>query len=413
VAGAVAAAVLGLTLSGCQSGTAGTVAAVSSGNTTAGRGSGAAADTLPRYYAEATATHSPAYASPDDISIRNTSTGAVVATVRPPRPQATLGYVFAAGRADTWIVGAQPWHPVRVAKYGVHLDNGAQPVTLFTLTFDPATRHVTLARLPGPRVPGNDLPVAALSADGTRLAEVLLTVGKPVTHGGATLQPASAWLRVYTMNGGTVVASSHELATARDVNAVSSYTATWLDDNRTLALGGAFGPVGVNPPVNTVQYIDASAPGTLAVSKTVRLVFPAPGKPTFDSKTATPQNCFYPPLAISDGQSITCGGAAVTAMNAGGYTNLGIWVFSARTGKLTGSWGRHSIFGGQDVFTDTPQVLWASPAGRVIVATAITPANQGANLYIRTADARLHRVPWPGLIQYPGIANIIEPQVAW
>ena len=123
VAGAAVAAVLGLTLSGCQTGTTGPVAAVS-GNTTAGHGPGAAADTLPRYYAEATAVRSPNYASPDDITIRETGTARVVATVRPPRPLATFGYVFATGRPDTWIAGAQPWHPVRVDNGWVRLEIG-------------------------------------------------------------------------------------------------------------------------------------------------------------------------------------------------------------------------------------------------------------------------------------------------
>ena len=60
-----------------------------------------------------------------------------------------------------------------------------------------------------------------------------------------------------------------------------------------------------------------------------------------------------------------------------------------------------------------PSVLWASPSGGVIVATGITQDNQGANLYVRTLDGRLRQVPWPGLLHYPDLLNIVEPPVAW
>jgi hypothetical protein len=294
-----------------------------------------------------------------------------------------------------------------------NLDNSAQPVTLFTLTFDPVTRRVTLTKLPTPPTAGANLAAAGLSRDGTRFAEVVLVPGRPVVRGNVTLQPAAAWLRSYSLTSGAVVSAARELATAADRGAVSSYTLTWLDDGRTVAVGGVFGPVGVNAPADTVQYVDASAAGTLAVSRTVRLIFPPPGKATFDAATAAPQQCTDAPVATSDGKTITCGGTAITAMNDGGYANVGIWVFSALTGRLTGSWGRHSIMGGGNLPVAYPRVIWVSPTGRLAVATGLGWANQGANLYLRSADGRLRQVPWPGPFQDPGFYNMIEPSIAW
>jgi hypothetical protein len=71
------------------------------------------------------------------------------------------------------VAGAQPWHPAG-------LDESAQPVTLFTLSFSPATRRAAMARLPAPPVPGTDLTAAALSPDGSKVAEVTLTPARPV-----------------------------------------------------------------------------------------------------------------------------------------------------------------------------------------------------------------------------------------
>lgn len=409
---AAAAAALGLALGGCSSPSPGLAASPASGSgsrlpaaSPGGNGaltSATAPQTVPSYYAEATAAASPAYSSPDNITVRDTDTGTVVATIKPPSQHETFGYVFAASNPDTWVAGEQPWH-------SAGQDDSAQPVTLFTLTFSPATRRVTMTRLPAPPVPGTDLAAVALSPDGGRLAEVTLTPGRSASNG----PPGSVWLRVYTMTGSAVHVSSRELATASDLSLVGGYSLTWLDD-RTLAIGGSFGSVsglaGISP--GTVIYADTSSSPAPAITRTIHLSFPAGGKPSFDSATAAPQECTGPPIATSDGQTIICGGTAVTALNMAGYTNVGIWSFSAQTGKLTASWDRHGICCALTA-TMFPKVLWASPNGGATVATGITQENQGANLYIRMADGSLRQVPWPGLFHYPGVLNTEEPPVAW
>ncbi|HEY6788778.1 MAG TPA: hypothetical protein VI365_15840 [Trebonia sp.] len=192
------------------------------------------------------------------------------------------------------------------------------------------------------------------------------------------------------------------------------YSLTWLDDDRTLAIGGSFGSVGgLTEPSPGVVYVGTFSSAAPAVTRTIRLSFPpATGAPSFDAATAAPQRCTGPPVATSDGQAIICGGTAATAMNGAGYTNTGIWPFSAHTGKLTAAWDRHGICCALAA-TMFPSVLWASPGGGVIVATGITQQNQGANLYVRTLDGRFGQVPWPGLLHYPDLLNIVEPPVAW
>jgi hypothetical protein len=148
------------------------------------------------YYAELNGVHSPLYRSPRDLTIWSTGTAAVLATVRPPAPFQTSGLLAGGTVPDQWVVGAQLWHPVNRA------DNSAQPVTLFSLTFAPATRRATLTRLPvpplhalpfmpgGPDQPGQDqLAAVQLSPDGKRLAAVVIT-------------PADFQVRVYPVAGG-------------------------------------------------------------------------------------------------------------------------------------------------------------------------------------------------------------------
>jgi hypothetical protein len=222
-----------------------------------------------------------------------------------------------------------------------------------------------------------------------------------------------AVLRVYAITAGTGTprVSSRTLATAPNANYLADYSLTWLGDGRTLAVGGTFGSVVPLRPVPAILSVDTSVPGRLAVVTTVALKFPPPGPATFDAKTAVPTSCWGAPIATSDGDGIICGGTAVTALNMGGATNVGIWGFDARTGQLTATWDRHTICC-MDPVTVFPNVLWVSPTDRVFVATGYAEGNQGADLYVQNAGG-VHQLPWPGLLHYPQLGNIVEPSVAW
>jgi hypothetical protein len=364
----------------------------------------ATAAAVPGYYAETTAALIPAHA-PDNINVRVTGTGTIAATVKPPRPYQSFGYVFATDIPNTWVAGAQPWHPVQD-------DNSAQPVTLFDVTFNPATRRVEISKLPIPPILGTELVTVALSPDGAKLAEVTLTLGPVVRSStGSPNQTGVAVLRVYTMTGGKFRVSSRTLATSPNAVLLADYSLTWLGDGRRLAVGGALGLVDSPHPATAILSVDTSVPGRLTAVTTVALKFPPPGKTTFDAKTAVPTSCWGAPIATSDGDGVICGGLAATAMNMAGATNVGIWGFDARTGQLTATWDRHTICCA-DPGTVFPEVLWVGSTDRVFVATGYQLANQGADLYVQNEDGG-HQVPWPGLLHYPQLGNIVEPTVAW
>jgi hypothetical protein len=405
VAGIVAlAAALGLALGGCSAGATGSVAgtAATSGassvaTTTGISATSAVSEAVPSYYAEATAARSPAYDSPDNISVRVTGTGGALATVRPPAPYQSFGYLYATGSPGVWVAGAQRWHPVGQ-------DNSAQPVALFKVTFSPVTRKVTLTRLPAPALPGSALAAVALSPDGGRLALATLT---PPGAGSAP-HSGGIWLSVYPLAGRATAVASRELATIPDPTVADDYSLTWLDDDRTVAVGGGPAQALVQAPA-VVVYVDGTSAG-LPVIRTVRLSFP-PGQASLDPATAPPRTCVGAPLATSDGQSVICGGTAATTLNFGPAINVGVWVFSAATGKLTSTWDRHVTCCAISVF---PGVLWASPNGGTVVADGLTQANEGAVLCVRPPDGHLRQIPWPGLSHYPDDpVNIIEPPVAW
>jgi hypothetical protein len=354
---------------------------------------------VPPYYAEATAAGRPAFRGPYNISIRVTGTGAALATVRPPAPYQSFGYLYATGDPEVWVAGAQRWHPV-------YLNNSAQPVALFKVAFSPVTRTVTLTRLPVPALPGTDLAAVALSPDGGRLALATLT-----PPGGSAPRPGDVWLSVYRLAGRATAVSSREFAANRDIG-VDDYSLSWLGDDRTLALGGPLGTVETGLPTPTaVVYADGASPG-LPVIRTVWLSFPAAtAMPSLDLATAPPQTCAGPALATGDGHYIICGGQADVPGNLAGGTGVGVWVFSAQTGRPTSSWDRHATCCAIDVY---PGVLWASADGGTVVADGITQANDGAVLYVRSPDGHLRRIPWPGLSYYPDDpVNVVEPPMAW
>jgi hypothetical protein len=157
-------------------------------------------------------------------------------------------------------------------------------------------------------------------------------------------------------------------------------------------------------------YADGASPG-LPVIKTVRLSFPRGGRESIGSATAPPQTCVGAPLVTSDGQSVICAGAAATIQNFGGAVNVGVWEFSAATGRLTATWDRHFTCCAFSVY---PAVLWASPDGATVIADGLTQANSGAILYIRPPDGHLRRIPWPGASHHPDDPlSTIKPPVAW
>jgi hypothetical protein len=392
-------AVLALTLvavlSGCGAGAADSGAATMS-------------DAVPPpYYAETIAIRPPAYDSPLNMSIRDTATGEESAALRALPPYQSIGFVAGTGKPNWWIVGAQRWDPVND-------DNSAQPAKLYLATMEPTLvdgqplNNDMLTPLPvapmraGQLIAGTaggssvqQLAAATVSPDGKHLA-LVVTQGETYQVG------------VYPVTGAAAVRTWSGQVTPKARPFTWGFSLTWLSDNKTLAVGIATTGAMVDVTA-AVHYLNTASPdSSLAeASRTVTLSFPAE-----KAKAGTPDGCYGAPVATSDGQQVLCSGAATYPVNAGGATEVGLWVFSARTGALTEAWNEHTICCALSS-TDFPRILWVSPHGALLIADGMSTQDQGAQLFLRTADGTLQQLPWKGLIHRPNQANIVEPSIAW
>jgi hypothetical protein len=371
----------------------------------------ATSDTVWPYYAETIAIRPPAYDSPLNLSIRDTATGDESAALRAPQPNESIGFVVGTGQPNRWIVGAQPWHPVRY-------DNSAQPAKLYLATLNPTlidgqplndpmltplpvapmrASHLIDGTADGSSV--RQLAAATLSPDGQRLALVITQ--------GDTYQ-----VGVYPVTGDAATRTWSGRVNLTFKPFQWGFSLTWLSDDKTLAVGVATADADADAMVDStaaVRYLNTALPSSslAKASRTVTLSFPAR-----KAATGTPDGCYGAPVATSDGQRVLCSGAATYLVNAGGATEAGLWGFSARTGTLTAAWNKHTICCALSS-TDFPHILWVSPHGDLLIADGMSTENQGAQLFLRTADGTLQQLPWKGLIHRPNQANIIEPSIAW
>jgi hypothetical protein len=368
-------------------------------------------------YAQTTAAAAPGYGSPRDVTIRKTGTAAVLATVIPPRPYQTFAFVTGTGEPNRWIAGAQRWHPV-------HLDNSAQPVTLFLLTFHPAANRVTVTGLPAPPMlasglitDGSPLAVAGTASTGQLTAVTLSPDGSRLAL--LTTTAAGYQVNLYPAAGGSRAGSTARTWASRGAAgadpATWAFSLTWLGDNRTLTIGiTARGVAAAIRGHSSVVWLDTARPSgsVTAAARTVALTFPRPtSPPTFGGPDA-PNGCTGAPVPASDGRTVLCSGTAAFPVTMAGATSVGIWVFAARTGKLTDAWNQHTLCC-LLTSTDFPDILWVSPHGDSVIAAGMTMKNQGAQLFLRAPNGRLRQLPWSGLLQYPRLGNIIEPSTAW
>lgn len=362
-------------------------------------------DTVPPYYAETIAILPPAYDSPLNLSIRDTATGQESAALRVP--DESIGFVVGTGKPNWWIVGAQRWHPV---KY----DNSAQPAKLYLATMESTLMHgqpvydYALTPLPvapmraGQLINGTaggssvrQLAAATVSPDGRHLA-LVITAGDTYQVG------------VYPVTGVAPARTWSGRVNPHSKSFHWGFSLTWLSDSRTLAVGIATGNAMVDSTV-AVRYLNTASPSS-SLAEASRTVTPSfPGK---KATTGTPDGCYGAPVATSDGQRVLCSGAATYPVNAAGATEVGLWAFSARTGTLTAAWNKHTICCALSS-TDFPRILWVSRHGDLLIADGMSTDNQGAQLFLRTADGSLRQLPWKGLTRRPNQASIIEPSIAW
>ena len=318
--------------------------------------------TVPAYYVALTGMTYPWYDHPLAITVRDTKTGAVLATVMPPAPYGS--FTLVAGTADetTFLVGAQPWQPQSNSHY-VDNNNGA-PVTLMLLHFDPATRHVSFTGLPVPVLPGpgsngaSQLQAVALSPDGTRLAVGVQTGSDELDLDVYSLPGGAA--RTWSVRGAGVAQSSFAAAGSSDG------ALFWRPDGRTLAFDWSGPGQAGSAPASEIRVLDTSQPGGDLLTAS-RQLFSMDPRSTF--------SCTGALLLDAGATTATCAG-----MDAQGEPAYGFAEFAVSTGRLVTVLDPTSTDHGAN-----PQILWSN--GGTIIGTLTGPA-------FILAGGQEHAIPW-------------------
>jgi hypothetical protein len=256
----------------------------------------AASDAVPAYYAELVQEPG-GENNPDQIQVRETRTGHLVATVN-PSPGATFAGVTGAADDRTFVVDTQPG-----AIQSLHpLDQPVLPRTWYLLRLFPGSaRPATLTRLPIPSSPlGTGVDAIALSPDGTRLAVAFQTPGRGMTPSGEPAPNGTVTLRVYSLRTGAVLRAWSApprpdlyIFPPADGQSDSNLSLAWVDDGTALAFGelklkpGVINDGALPPPPRlaweAILELPYSAPsGATLLSAHVVLTFPGEtaGKPT-------------------------------------------------------------------------------------------------------------------------------------
>jgi hypothetical protein len=304
---------------------------------------------LPRYYAALVQEPS----GPWWAEVRNTVTGKVLGTVRPPLPFTRFSEVAAAPDDHTFVLAAIG-------------PQGQPSVTqLYALRLDPATGTVRLSRLPVPLIPERwRVNALAVSPDGARLAVALEPPGAERPRLQLFSMATGAMVREWGVN------TSHPGA-APVVGFMS-----WAPDGRTLEC--AYPLRG-----NGAALLDVTRPGVNLLGNSRIVQFPKWAALTGN-------------LTLTDGGRLIASAAYLTSGTNGNVTGWLVGEFSARTGQAVHVFHRQSFHGGSQAM-GPGTVWWASPSGQVLIAS---PAAQGPGA--NQADAGLgvftgHRyipLPW-------------------
>lgn len=272
--------------------------------------------------------------------IRATTTGTVLATVRPPRPFDVFTWVSAASDDRTFVLAAQRYWPIAPGSKGTKAEerDNTTPTRLFELTFTPSTRTARLTEL---AIPGSirtsQLFGVSLSPDGTRLA---LDIGLRSIQ---VITLASGAKRVWRWPGGGWVGNFKPYG----------QVLSWTADGRKLAFqqwGGKFD----NTP--HVRVLDTTAPGSSLLASKLVVTWPQSGMRSLDAAVNT--------LITPDGTTIVAP-TMTQARKAPYATALQITELSARTGRIVRSLDQFR-FAGPGPYQN---VLWTSPSGATLIVS--------------------------------------------
>jgi hypothetical protein len=270
--------------------------------------------------------------------VRATGTGAVLATIRPPRPYGTFIGVTAADDDRTFVLAAVQLTPLPYTQ--------APPTGFFLLRIDPAnpdpTARARLTRLPITVQPqGAGVSGLALSPDGTKLAIAEALIGAPPALHVVTLATGAERVWAATTGGPTFGPGT------------TGEPLSWAQDERTLAFVSAG---------TQVRLLNTAAAGS-SLPASSRLVVSAP------PGDLAPY--WQQVMITGDGQTII----AVIEIDAKAVRQE-LVTFSARTGKLLHVLNLIPVYGNYNY----ERVLWASRTGQVLIVSGTQPGTTVGSL---------------------------------
>jgi hypothetical protein len=300
--------------------------------------------------------------------VRATRTGAVLATIVPPKPYLTFTDVTAAADDRTFVLAVQGADR--------DLNDYVPPSRFYLLHIDPASSTrgglASLQALPASFIPADTgVYDMALSPDGTRLAA---NIGNLQVRPGAPLY-------VFNLATGTRRVWSYRTCASCAPEGGGSYglvnidPVSWAADSRHLAF---VGPTQTVPDVGTVRLLDTNAPGgnlladsTLLAGRPIANVSPGDG------------TSWYGALITPDEQTV------VAVLEIASMSNVPpprqrLVTISAATGKVTATLNSPRIGNYYE------QILYTNTTGHVLVVSWARPGNSAGIL----RDGTYTPIPW-------------------
>jgi hypothetical protein len=322
---------------------------------------------VPRYYLDLTGV------------IRDRITGAVITTIRLPRPYRAIDAIAGAADDRTFVVAAQ-----------TEKGYGPYPVRLFLARFNPADGSATVSALPIPAIgPAPLLTGLALSPDGRQLATAVLNgpdrndslVSVYSLTGGRTLGPVKSW-----QGSGTIGLSPYD-----------SGSISWSGGG-TLAINWeAARSSNLQLPTEAVLLLDTTAPsgGLLAHSRFLLNSEPAdPADPGLAGDG----------LLTPDGTKVVAVTTTIRPIRAGQHLAPRLWTeieeFSAQTGDPVGYVHRITASSPDETLE------WTNSTGSALVVAAPPRAGRPAVFGVLIGN-RFYSIPGaPTPVPSPSIATI-------
>jgi hypothetical protein len=311
--------------------------------------------------------------------VRATGTGAVLATIVPPKPYVAFTEVTAAADDRTFVLAAQAagWKSGQLtAQQSRELLDGYAPAgRLYLLHIDPASStpggRVSLEALPASFVPANAYVMdMALSPDGTRLAA---NIGNQNGRRGTPLE-------VFNLATGTKRVWSDRFCANCAPEGGGFYGAymnidplSWAADSRYLAF---VGPARASTDRGSVRLLDTNTPGGSLIGDST----PVPG-PSANMSSGDGTN-WRGALITPDEQTVVAD-LEISSKNEMSVRQELVTI-SAATGKVT------AILNSPKIGVYYEQILYTNTTGNVLVVSYARPGNSAGIL----RDGTYTPIPW-------------------